>query len=294
MSPLPARPFRLASPALFLGVALLPAALLPIGASVPAAAQVMIYEGPYGAPPAYGYEVPARVPRYPILPPREVMNIVRGMGYWQVSLPRLAGGTYVLTAVDEEGPAVLRVNAATGRVVSARTLNGAQTIAVPGAPRRSAAPPAPPRNAAPPVARLAPSPQPSAAPLPPPRPPEASMAALTPAPAAPAAPGAVAPAAPAAVAPGATPPAQQSTGPVPPASAVPPPAPIQAPAQPPAAPSGASAEAPSPGAAGKAPDAPAGVSQAGQGPRKAGVGTAASGSASAGTASVLSKPKGAN
>lgn len=278
MSQILARPLRLVVPAFFLGAALMPAA---------ASAQVLIYEGPYGPPPGY-YGGRPPVPRYPILAPREVMNIVREMGYWRVSVPRLAGGTYVVTAADEEGPVVLRINAATGQVLSARGINGGPTIAVPSGPppHREASPGAPPRSAPPPVARLAPAPSPSA-PLPPPRPPEASVAAVTPAPNDVPAPNA-APAAP--LSPQATAPANVAPS-VPTPSGAAAPATSAAPANPSPPPA---APAPTPPKPQEAQANPA--AQAPQGPvsRKAGTGTGTPGASSAGTASVLSKPKAAN
>lgn len=292
MSHILARPLRLAVPALFLGAVLIPAA---------ASAQVLIYEEPYGPPPGYyGGQVPSRVPRYPILAPREIMNIVRGMGYWRVSVPRLAGGTYVVAAADEEGPVMLRINAATGRVLSARSVNGGPTIAVPSPqPHRQAPPSAQPRSAAPPVARLAPNPAPGA-PMPPSRPPEASVTAVTPAPgdvpapgAVPAAPGTPPAASPSAVSPSASPAAPQATAPASaapsaqtPSVAAPPAATTSAPASP----VDASAK---PVVSQEAQANPAPTASRGPVNRKAGTGTTP-GSASAGTASVLSKPKTAN
>lgn len=252
-----ARSFRLAPVAL--GLALLPATLLPAGA------QMRMYEGPYGAPygaPSYGYEVPGqippRVPRYSMLPPREVMAIVRGMGYRQVSLPRLSGGFYVVTAIDEFGPAALRVNAVTGRVVSVRSIRGGPSIAAPDAPPPSRAAAPAPRPSAPPVARVSPPPAPASAPLPPPRPPEAAVAAVTPAP--------------------------------PPEPAAP--APATAPAAAPGNPGPAPQPAPAPGSPAQAGQAPLNPTAPAPANRKAGVGTG--GGASAGTASVLSRPKPSN
>ena len=129
---------RVGISALILGAAIMP--------SAPAAAQALIYEVPYGyerpyGPPPRGY-VPAPPPRgYGLLPPGEVRAIVVGMGYRQVSRPRLAGRTYVVTAVDEDGPAVLRLDAFTGRVVSARSVYGGPTIAVPTPPGPGPRPP---------------------------------------------------------------------------------------------------------------------------------------------------------
>lgn len=244
-----ARRLRPAACALVLGAGLLSAA--------PAGAQPLVYEVPFGPPPR------STGPRYEdgVLAPGVIRSIVRGMGYRNVSVPHLRGRVYAITATDEEGPALLRIDAYTGHVVAAVNLNGGPTTAVPG-PDRAAPPRGARRVARPPVnvpsTASAPPPAPplEAAPLPPSRPPEAAVAAVTPAlvvpPPAPAAPGAspaVQEAAPVSPPPEATPPTASGS-----AAAVNP-----APAQPPR--------------------------------RTAGAGTATTDSASAGTASVVSKPK---
>lgn len=279
---------RHAFPALLLGAGLMQAA--------PAAAQVMIYEGPYGPP--RGYMVPPPPPGYAGLPPWEVRNIVRNMGYWEVSRPRLAGRFYVVAAMDDEGPVTLRVDAFTGRVVGARSLNGGPTIAIPApsAPRRDLVPGAPQTPRSPSVARVAPN-----APLPPPRPPEATMAAVTPAPSM-AAPAAVpsagaAPAAspaPAAPSPGEKPVAArdaEGAGDAANPAVAPAPARVALPAA--NAMPAANATPPVNAApAGKEPvPQSASADPAVAPPKKAGAGTATTGSASAGSASVLSRPK---
>lgn len=314
-----ARPIALA--ALLLGAGL--------ASSGPAGAQVLIYEGPYGAPPPRAY--PAPPPPYPAAPrgygmlgPAEVRAIVRGMGYRNVSAPRLAGRLYVLTAVDEEGPAVLRIDSLTGRVVSARSVYGGATIAAPSAPPpRYGAPPPGAGRSPPPQARVAPAPSAAPArsapvasapaspvPLPPERPAEATVAAVTPAPViAPAAPQTAAPqttapqtTAPQATAPQATAPAAGAT----PQGAAPGGASATAPAGAPALPPAQGSAAPATGQgnagaanAGKADATPASPAasppaQAAVAPpprKKAGAGTATTDNASAGSASVLSRPK---
>lgn len=247
-----------------IGALILSAAIMP---SAPVAAQVLLYEGPYGyerpyGPPPRGY-VPAPPPRgYGMLPPGEVRAIVVGMGYRQVSRPRLAGRTYVVTGVDEDGPAVLRLDAFTGRVVSARSVYGGPTIAVPTppgpGPRRTPPPPRAPAPVSPPVAAAPVSP---ARPLPPSRPPEPAVATVTPAPRPAPAPDAANTASPQSI------PAQAAV-------------PQAAPADP-----GATSANPEAGrsAAQSAPAAPQ--------RRKAGAGTATTDTATAGSASVLSRPK---
>lgn len=229
-----------------IGCAALGAALL---FSAPAGAQALIYEGQYGGVPRYA------PPAYAVLAPGEVRNIIRNMGYGRVSVPRLVGPVYLVAAVDDEGPVTLRVDARTGRVVSAYTARNTPTIVAP-APYRPA-PPAPrtarvtPPAAAPSAGAPPAMPAFTPAPLPPSRPPEASMAAVTPAP--------VAPPVPPVAAPGAPAPQSEATAP--------------------AAPQAATAPAP----AAQQPAAP---------PRKkAGAGTATTDSAAAGSASVLSRPK---
>lgn len=272
---------------------------LLIGGALPAASQVLIYEGqpglaprgypvppgayPPGAyPPGGAYPVPQA--RYPVLPPGEIRAIVQSLGYWNIGAPKLSGRFYLIAASDQEGRALLRVNAFTGRVVSARNIPDGPAIAAPApAPQRSA-PPATAR-AVPPVP--APSysavPSPSIAgtpaPLPPQRPPEATMAAVTPAPAA------VAPAAPVAAtpAPAAAPTPAAATAPAAPAAQPAPGASANTPAGQTAAQQSANA-APS-----ATPAPPASTAQPQK--RKAGAGTATTDSAAAGTASVLSRPK---
>ncbi|ABS65736.1 conserved hypothetical protein, conserved [Xanthobacter versatilis] len=269
-----AMPRTLTGPVRFgIGALILSAAIMP---SAPIAAQVLIYEGPYGyarpyGPPPRAY-VPAPPRGYGMLPPGEVRAIVVGMGYRQVSRPRLAGRTYVVTAVDEDGPAVLRLDAFTGRVVSARSVYGGPTIAVPTppgpGPRRPPPPPAPPRSQ-PPVAAAPSSP---AKPLPPSRPPEPAVATVTPAPAVPQ----IAPAPDAAKA--AAP--QAPAAPQPAAATPSPPAQSAAPANPGATPANPEAGRSAAQSASAAPQK-----------RKAGAGTATTDSATAGSASVLSRPK---
>ncbi|MFS8042039.1 MULTISPECIES: hypothetical protein [Xanthobacter] len=272
-----ARPVRFGVAAFILGAGLMPLA--------PATAQVLLYEGPYGyarpyGPPPRAYPVPPAPPRgYSMLPPGEVRDIVVGMGYRQVSRPRLAGRTYVVTGVDEDGPAVLRLDAFTGRVVSARSVYGGPTIAVPtppgpgAGPRRAPSPSAPPRAPAPVSPPVAAAP---AAPLPPSRPSEGAVAAVTPGPAV-------------------TQPAPSSApavpGPEAAKGAAPQSAPTQsAPAQStpaPTAPASAAATASKPDAGRSAAPQSASASQR----RKAGAGTATTDNAAAGSASVLSRPK---
>lgn len=257
---------------------------LLIGSALPAAAQVLIYEGQPGLAPR-GYPVPPGayppgtypggaygVPqaRYPVLPPEEIRSIVQSMGYWSIGAPKLSGRFYLVAASDQEGRALLRVNAFTGRVVSARAIPGGP--GGPGGPAMAAPAPAPQRQAPPATARaVPPAPAPSysapsptiagtPAPLPPQRPPEATMAAVTPAPAV--------------VAPAAPEPAAVAAQPTPGASAN--------------APAGQTAAQQSANAAPSA--TPASPAQPQK--RKAGAGTATTDSASAGTASVLSRPKG--
>ncbi|MFG1215184.1 hypothetical protein V5F72_10305 [Xanthobacter flavus] len=268
---------------------------LLLGSALPAAAQVLIYEGQPGLAPR-GYPVPPGayppgtypggaygVPqaRYPVLPPEEIRGIVQSLGYWNIGAPKLSGRFYLIAASDQEGRALLRVNAFTGRVVSARTIPGGPAVAAPAPAPQRQAPPATARAVPPaPAPSYSAAPSPSIAgtpaPLPPQRPPEATMAAVTPAPAA------VAPAAPVVPTP------------------APAPAPAPAAATPPAQPApGASANAPAGQTAAQqsanaAPSAtpaqPASPAQPQK--RKAGAGTATTDSASAGTASVLSRPKG--
>ncbi len=270
---------------------------LLFGSALPAAAQVLIYEGQPGLAPR-GYPVPPgayppgtyppgtyAVPqaRYPVLPPEEIRAIAQSMGYWNVGAPKLSGRFYLVAATDQEGRALLRVNAFTGRVVSARNIPGGPAVAAPApypAPQR-AAPPATARAVPPPAPTYsAPAPAPAMAgtpaPLPPQRPPEATMAAVTPAPAA-VAPSTPAPSTPAPAAPAATAPAASAAQPAPGASAN--------------APAGQTAAQQSANAAPSATPAPP-ASAAQPQKRKAGAGTATTDSASAGTASVLSRPKG--
>lgn len=262
-------PRALVSPLRFgIGALILGAAITP---SAPTAAQVLLYEGPYGyerpyGPPPRGY-VPAPPRGYGMLPPGEVRAIVVGMGYRQVSRPRLAGRTYVVTAVDEDGPAVLRLDAFTGRVVSARSVYGGPTIAVPTPPGpgpRRTPPPAPPRAHAPAQPPVAVAPSLPAKPLPPSRSPEPAVATVTPAPTAPQA----VPAPDAAKAGVPQPPASQSAAP--------------------------QAEPANPGATPANPEAGRSAAQsvsAAPQRRKAGAGTATTDTATAGSASVLSRPK---
>ncbi|MFS8037332.1 hypothetical protein ACI7BZ_10280 [Xanthobacter sp. AM11] len=274
-----ATPF--ATAALAIGVALLPAA---------ASAQALIYEQPYGA--YRTYPMPAPPAGYARLAPGEVRAIVRGMGYWEVSRPQLRGPTYFLTAMDEEGLVVLRVNAFTGRVVAARTAYGGSPLpqvpptGAPRATRRAAPVPVPGEGeGASSAARVAP--------LPPPRPPEATMAAVTPAPVT---------SAPVAPAPAPLPPPSPAAGPGPAASPdaaakpVATPAPAAAQGPPPASPP-ASAAANATPPANAMPSARAGAPQSASAEPPAsarktpGAGTATTGSAAAGSASVLSRPK---
>lgn len=250
-------------------------ALWGVALATPAAAQYYRYPDadPYGAlPPRY---VP--LPRGAVLPPGEIRNIVFRMGYRQVSQPIMQGRSYVLRARDEYGPALLRIDAFTGRVVSAQPLRGGETIAVPGAPppparaapQRAPAPRAPSVAARPsPPRPEAPAAAPAEAPLPPKRPEVAAV------PASPEA-GSAAPAA-----------AAADRAPEPPPVAAPAAAsPAAAPAASSAAPAVAAKPEPvkpdpvKPEAAKPAPSRPAGV----------GAGTA-TGAASAGSASVLSRP----
>lgn len=248
-------------------------ALWGVALATPAAAQYYRYPdaGPYGpVPPRY---VP--LPRGGALPPDEIRAIAFRMGYRQVSQPVMQGRSYVLRARDEYGPALLRIDAFTGRVVSAQPLRGAETIAVPGAPpppMRAAPqrPPAPrppavaarpsaPRSAAP-VA--APAEAPAEAPLPPKRPEFAAAPAV--------------PEAGSAVPPATAPAANADRAPAPAPAAV---SPVASPAAPPAAQETKPVAAARPDPAKPAPARPAGV----------GAGTA-TGAASAGSASVLSRP----
>lgn len=283
-------PHRLARPASRPLLRAAAVSALVLGSALPAAAQVLIYEGQPGLAPR-GYPVPPGayppgayppggafpVPqaRYPVLPPEEIRAIVQSLGYWNIGAPKLSGRFYLVAAADQEGRALLRVNAFTGRVVSARAIPGGPAVAAPApapAPQRAT----PQRPAPPAVARApsAPPPVPSSdaasvagtpAPLPPQRPPEATMAAVTPAPSV------VPSAAPAAVAPAA--PAAAATPPAPGASAN--------------APAGQTAAQQSATAAPSATPAQPAQPQK----RKAGAGTATTDSAAAGTASVLSRPK---
>ncbi|MGR7995699.1 hypothetical protein [Xanthobacter sp. ZOL 2024] len=174
-----------------------------VASSGAARAQYLTYERPYIYERPYVYEEPPPIRSYSMLPPGEVRRLVRNLGYWDVSVPRLAGRIYVLRATDEEGPVSLRVDAFTGRVV---TVDSAVPRSAPPAygalPRPASPPPVvplPPRRpaeadlaltspAAPAPAIAAPAAPPSAAPAPSasaPREPAAS-AALQPAPSAPA------------------------------------------------------------------------------------------------------------
>ncbi|MFG1369689.1 hypothetical protein V5F33_18390, partial [Xanthobacter tagetidis] len=148
----------------------------PLALAAPAGAQVY-----YPAPPPGPYAAPPR-PGYVMLPPWEVRNIVRGMGYWRISQPQLAGRIYTVAAVDEEGPVVLRIDGFTGRVIGARTIGG-------GPPPVSGPPPygppsygPPPSVQAPPAAPKPPkvAARPTVVPLPPPKPPELMEASAPP------------------------------------------------------------------------------------------------------------------
>ncbi|MFG1361210.1 hypothetical protein V5F67_19785, partial [Xanthobacter tagetidis DSM 11602] len=127
--------------ALFLALAASLALAAPAGAQV-------YYPGPVPGP----YVVPPR-PGYVMLPPWEVRNIVRGMGYWRISQPQLSGRIYTVAAVDEEGPVVLRIDGFTGRVIAARNLTGGPPPYVPPpAAQAPRAAPKPPKVAARPPA----------------------------------------------------------------------------------------------------------------------------------------------
>ncbi|MFG1477794.1 hypothetical protein V5F53_03915 [Xanthobacter sp. V4C-4] len=149
-------------------------ALAPL---TPAGAQYLIYERPYGyeRPPVY---VPApRGPlHYVMLPPAEVRRRLESMGYWQVSRPVLSGRIYTVTAVDQEGPASLRLDAYSGEVLAARPLRALPPVAARPAP-------VPGQIPAPPPVAIGSAPRPApAAPLPRARPPEAGLAFSAPAP----------------------------------------------------------------------------------------------------------------
>lgn len=139
------------------------AALIPSG---PAAAQYLIYERPYvyERPPVYA-PPPRGQLEYVMLPRAEVRRRLQAMGYWQISRPELRGRAYVLTAVDNEGPVSLRIDAYSGEVLGARPLPALP----PGAGRPPLVPPAPVGTPQPRVVT-------PAAPLPPSRPKEADQA----------------------------------------------------------------------------------------------------------------------
>ena len=289
----------------------LPAALLAIGLTgaglcLPAHAQYYGYPEPYGGRPgAYG-SPPGYVPlpRSGVLPPAEIRNILLDMGYRQVSRAQLQGRTYVIAAWDDSGPAMLRIDAFTGRVLSARSVRGGPTIAVPSpGPARPprVAPPRGPNVAVRPdpsasaprspnaAARAVPAPQaPASAPLPPQRP---ELASAPPVPASGSTvPAATAPAVPAVSAPAAAAPAASAAAPsATPASPAGTAGAVN-PAPKAAAPAGAGAvEAPTaavtPAAKPAANPAPKPASKP---ERAAGAGTA-TGTPSAGAASVLSR-----
>ncbi|WP_238119768.1 MULTISPECIES: hypothetical protein [unclassified Xanthobacter] len=243
-----------------------------VASSGAARAQYLTYERPFIYERPYVYEEPPPIRSYSMLPPGEVRRLVRNLGYWDVSVPRLAGRIYVLRATDEEGPVSLRVDAFTGRVV---TVDSA-------APR-----PAPPAYGALPR----PASPPPVVPLPPRRPAEADLALTSPAAPAPAI---AAPAAP----PSAAPAASASASREPAASAALQPAPSapapSAPAPSASAPSASARVAPAPSAAPVAAGAsPAPVTPVpAVAPALPAAGTATPGSEAAGSASVLSRGTG--
>lgn len=240
------------------GAPLLVACGLAMAPPAPAAAQYLIYERPYvyERPPVYA--PPPRGPlQYVMLPPAEVRRRLQNMGYWQISRPELSGRTYVLTAVDNEGPVSLRLDAYSGEVLAARPLSALP----PGAGRPPLVPPATVNAAPAQPPRMAPS-----APLPPVRPPEAdlALAAPPPPPASPhdAATGAAGGAVPAVAAPSASvPAAPAASAPVAVPSPGPSPGPAPAPVLEVAGPAGAGSATPGGGAAGSASvlSAPAGT-----------------------------------
>lgn len=168
--------------------------------------------------------VPGPPAGYQMLPPWEVRNLLRRMGYSRVAPPHLSGRIYAVSAVDDEGPVILRVDAYTGRVLDARVIGGrGPTIVMPAEPPPRGVPSAP--SSKPHVAsRTSPS-----APLPRPRPAQASGPSQT-----------------AAAVPGPVP-ADAAATPAPEVAAVPKPA-ASAPAAPPVAAANAGAEKPAPGA----------------------------------------------
>ncbi len=240
----------------------------------PAAAQDLIYERPPAAlrPPVY-------VPRprgplhYVMLPPAEVRRRLQSMGYWQISRPELSGRVYSLTAVDDEGPVNLHIDAYSGEVLGARPL----VALPPGAGRPPLVPPAP-------VTAAPPRPVVPRAPLPPARPVEADVAVSAPVPppaSAPAAAGVV----PSGVSPGAP------AGALPAVSSTP-----AGVAQPLSTSGTQSPAAPSAVAQTGASDATAAPVQPVAAPTSSGgattAGSATPGGSSAGSASVLSSPSG--
>lgn len=108
--------------------------------------------GPMGGPPGRG----VRLSQY------EVHDLVRGLGYRRVSEPILSGRHYMVTALDEGAPVAIRVDAYSGRVVDVQPLIYGR--AAPGGyyPPEAMPPGGSARTARPPV--------PNSAPLPPSRP----------------------------------------------------------------------------------------------------------------------------
>jgi hypothetical protein len=154
------------------------AAIVSLGASAPALAQ-------YNAPPPYGA----------VLPPFEVVTIIRSMGFDPVSRPVLRGPVYVVQALDDVSiPVRVIVDARSGNVVrvteSPRTAYMGVAPDAGFGPRRLPPETVPPGavyrpyddDLAPPAAQAPPPPKPKVAvrtPLPRPAPPQ-SKAAVTP------------------------------------------------------------------------------------------------------------------